>query len=218
MSPSSAASPKAQTPRHHDEPLTPSTHGVTSPADNGDDEDCDGNANDSRNASASANHGAGIDELHTHRRTHTSPNINPHSSSSTTPTPAPPSASASAASKKNGVRTLSDAQLSKKRANDREAQRAIRERTKKQIEGLEQRIRDLESGEAFRQLQEALKAKGAVEVENAELRGRFAQVVEILRPLVGAGGVSGIGGGGTGAVGSGMGGEMGSGMRIESGM
>lgn len=87
--------------------------------------------------------------------------------------------------KKAGMRTLTEAQLEKKRANDREAQRAIRERTKKQIEGLEQKIRDLESGEAFRQLQEALKQKDAIEVENMELKRRLGQVLEVVRPLMG---------------------------------
>lgn len=92
---------------------------------------------------------------------------------------------APAGSKKAGIRTLTEAQLEKKRANDREAQRAIRERTKRQIEGLEQRIRDLESGEAYRQLQDALKQKDAVEAENYELRHKLAQVLEVLRPVAG---------------------------------
>lgn len=38
---------------------------------------------------------------------------------------------------------MTDAQLSRKRANDREAQRSIRQRTKDRIEGLEQRIKEL---------------------------------------------------------------------------
>lgn len=86
--------------------------------------------------------------------------------------------------KKAGMRSLTEAQLEKKRANDREAQRAIRERTKRQIEALEQKIRDLESGEAFRQLQEALKQKDHIELENIELKRRLVQVLEVLRPLV----------------------------------
>lgn len=87
--------------------------------------------------------------------------------------------------KKSGIRTLNPAQLEKKRANDREAQRAIRERTKKQIESLEQKIRDLESGEAYRQLQDALKQREAVEAENLELKRRFAQILELARPFNG---------------------------------
>ncbi|OBT79443.1 hypothetical protein VF21_02104 [Pseudogymnoascus sp. 05NY08] len=42
------------------------------------------------------------------------------------------------------ISKLSAAQLSRKRKNDREAQRATRQRTKAQIEGLEQRTRELE--------------------------------------------------------------------------
>lgn len=41
------------------------------------------------------------------------------------------------------VNTLSPLQLERKRANDREAQRAIRQRTKDHIEGLERKINDL---------------------------------------------------------------------------
>ncbi|KAH8685757.1 hypothetical protein BGZ60DRAFT_523038 [Tricladium varicosporioides] len=41
------------------------------------------------------------------------------------------------------VATLSEAQLARKRANDREAQRSIRQRTKDRIERLEQRIKEL---------------------------------------------------------------------------
>lgn len=88
-----------------------------------------------------------------------------------------------AANKKPDKRTLTKAQQDKKRANDREAQRAIRERTRKQIENLEQRIRDLESGEAYRQLQDALKQKEAVENENVDLKRSLAQVLDIVRPL-----------------------------------
>ncbi|RAL61740.1 hypothetical protein DID88_002806 [Monilinia fructigena] len=45
-----------------------------------------------------------------------------------------------------GVANLTPEQLAKKRANDREAQRSIRQRTKLQIETLETRIRDLTNG------------------------------------------------------------------------
>ncbi|CAG8975273.1 hypothetical protein HYALB_00007974 [Hymenoscyphus albidus] len=45
------------------------------------------------------------------------------------------------------VATLTEAQLARKRANDREAQRSIRQRTKDRIERLEQRIKDLTEGQ-----------------------------------------------------------------------
>jgi chromosome segregation ATPase len=44
------------------------------------------------------------------------------------------------------VATLTPEQLARKRANDREAQRSIRQRTRDHIESLEQRIRDLSGG------------------------------------------------------------------------
>jgi len=43
------------------------------------------------------------------------------------------------------VSTLTAAQLERKRANDREAQRAIRQRTKENTERLERRVADLEA-------------------------------------------------------------------------
>lgn len=44
---------------------------------------------------------------------------------------------------KRSVNSLSTTQLERKRANDREAQRLIRQRTKERIEGLEKQIVDL---------------------------------------------------------------------------
>lgn len=43
--------------------------------------------------------------------------------------------------------TLTEAQLARKRANDREAQRSIRQRTKDRIERLELRIKELTDGQ-----------------------------------------------------------------------
>ena len=47
---------------------------------------------------------------------------------------------------------LTPDQLAKKRANDREAQRAIRERTKGQIEGLERKIQELTSQQPYQEV------------------------------------------------------------------
>lgn len=85
---------------------------------------------------------------------------------------------------KRGVRHLTDAQLAKKRANDRESQRAIRERTKKQIETLESRVKELESGEAYQRLHAIIKEKEVLQVENEEIRSRLASVLSILQPIV----------------------------------
>lgn len=63
--------------------------------------------------------------------------------------------------------TLSTAQLSRKRANDREAQRAIRQRTKEHIESLEQRIAELsvkrEDASSRPGLEEALRRNADLE-------------------------------------------------------
>ncbi|KAH6999974.1 hypothetical protein EDB80DRAFT_128986 [Ilyonectria destructans] len=84
-----------------------------------------------------------------------------------------------------GVANLTPEQLAKKRANDREAQRAIRERTKNQIEALERRIQELTSQQPYQELQAILRAKEAVEQENADIKRRLAGIVAMLQPLIG---------------------------------
>lgn len=72
------------------------------------------------------------------------------------------------------VSTLSQAQLARKRANDREAQRAIRQRTKEHIENLERRIEELTGG-------------GAGDASSlAELRRRNEELENELRRLRGS--------------------------------
>lgn len=74
------------------------------------------------------------------------------------------------------VSTLSAAQLERKRANDREAQRAIRARTKEHIEKLERRIHELTSAdERNEQLLAALKRNKELEEENQMLRASLEQ-------------------------------------------
>lgn len=84
-----------------------------------------------------------------------------------------------------GVANLTPEQLSKKRANDREAQRAIRERTKAQIEALERRVVELTSQQPFQDLQAALKQTQAIQAENEEIKRRLASVISIIQPIVG---------------------------------
>lgn len=84
-----------------------------------------------------------------------------------------------------GVANLTPEQLAKKRANDREAQRAIRERTKNQIEGLERKIRELTSQQPYQELQSVLRQKELVEAENAEIKKRLASVLSLIQPMVG---------------------------------
>ncbi|RMZ87074.1 hypothetical protein DV736_g5703, partial [Chaetothyriales sp. CBS 134916] len=85
-----------------------------------------------------------------------------------------------------GVASLTPEQLAKKRANDRDAQRAIRERTKQTIEGLERRIRDLESAQPYQELQVVLRQKESIQAENDEIRRRLTNVLAIIQPVVGA--------------------------------
>lgn len=79
-----------------------------------------------------------------------------------------------------GVANLTPEQLAKKRANDREAQRAIRERTKNTIEGLEARIRELESQQPYQELQRALADRDRALQECEQLKTRLAAVAGIV--------------------------------------
>ena len=83
-----------------------------------------------------------------------------------------------------GVNNLTPEQLAKKRANDREAQRAIRERTKSQIEALEKKIQDLTSQKPYQELQDALRQKEAVEAENADIKRRLASIQSLIQPIL----------------------------------
>lgn len=84
-----------------------------------------------------------------------------------------------------GVANLTPDQLAKKRANDREAQRAIRERTKNQIENLERRIRELTSQQPYQELQHVLRQKELVEAENVDIKKRLATVLSLIEPILG---------------------------------
>ncbi|KAH8677434.1 hypothetical protein BX600DRAFT_430782 [Xylariales sp. PMI_506] len=83
-----------------------------------------------------------------------------------------------------GVANLTPEQLAKKRANDREAQRAIRERTKNQIENLENKIKELTSQQPYVELQAVIRAKEAVEAELADLKGRMASIMSLIQPIL----------------------------------
>ncbi|KAJ5291716.1 hypothetical protein N7478_000967 [Penicillium angulare] len=83
-----------------------------------------------------------------------------------------------------GVANLTADQLAKKRANDRQAQRAIRERTKTHIEALEQQVRDLSSQKPVLDLQAALIHHERVRVENQELRNSLKAAMDIIQPLL----------------------------------
>ena len=88
----------------------------------------------------------------------------------------------------DAIAPLTPEQLARKRANDREAQRAIRERTKTQIDRLNQRIQELESQQPYHDLQLVLREKEAVQAENADIRKRLESVVSIIQPILHASG------------------------------
>lgn len=83
-----------------------------------------------------------------------------------------------------GVANLTPDQLARKRANDRQAQRAIRERTKSQIEALESRVRELSSQQPYQDLQKLVAEKDRILAENDDIRRRLSTVLGILQPLV----------------------------------
>jgi TolA-binding protein len=90
-----------------------------------------------------------------------------------------------------GVASLTPEQLAKKRANDREAQRAIRERTKSQIETLEKRIQELTSQQPYQELQAVIRQKEAIQAENDDIRRRLESVLAVIQPIVTAHGLTG---------------------------
>tara|TARA_R110002003_G_scaffold388_4_gene19320 strand:+ start:2752 stop:3189 length:438 start_codon:yes stop_codon:yes gene_type:complete len=83
-----------------------------------------------------------------------------------------------------GVANLTPEQLARKRANDREAQRAIRERTKNQIDRLNQRIRELESQQPYHDLQVVLREKEQIQAENVDIKKRLESVMSIIQPIL----------------------------------
>ncbi|RAL61739.1 hypothetical protein DID88_002806 [Monilinia fructigena] len=88
-----------------------------------------------------------------------------------------------------GVANLTPEQLAKKRANDREAQRSIRQRTKLQIETLETRIRDLTSQQPYQELQHVIQQKQMVDQENSDIKKRLTQVIALITPILGTHGL-----------------------------
>lgn len=63
--------------------------------------------------------------------------------------------------------------------------RAIRERTKNQIEALERKIGELTSQQPYQELQHVLRQKEVVEAENADLKKRLASVMSLIQPVMG---------------------------------
>ena len=84
-----------------------------------------------------------------------------------------------------GVANLTPDQLERKRANDREAQRAIRERTKNHIDRLNARIREYEQSSPFQELQAVVRQKEAILAENEDMKRKMGQIVAMLQPFLG---------------------------------
>jgi hypothetical protein len=82
------------------------------------------------------------------------------------------------------VANLTPDQLERKRANDREAQRAIRERTKSQIDRLHARISELENSQPYHELQAVLRQKEEVARENEEIKRQLASFLAVFGRLV----------------------------------
>lgn len=105
----------------------------------------------------------------------------------------PPAKKRRTGTSSRGVANLTPEQLARKRANDREAQRAIRERTKNQIDALNRRIQDLENQQPYHDLQVVLREKDQVFTELQDVRKRLESIVSIAAPaLRGPNGLSGM--------------------------
>ncbi|KAK5661505.1 hypothetical protein OQA88_11409 [Cercophora sp. LCS_1] len=84
-----------------------------------------------------------------------------------------------------GVANLTPEQLAKKRANDREAQRAIRERQRLRNEYYEREIRELKSQRPYQELQAALQQTAAVQAEMDSIKRVLASIVATIEPILG---------------------------------
>ncbi|CAG8981359.1 hypothetical protein HYALB_00012957 [Hymenoscyphus albidus] len=86
---------------------------------------------------------------------------------------------------KRSVSHLSKAQLARKRANDREAQRNIRQRTKEHIENLEKKVKELEAGHRASSMERVLKRNKELEREVAHLQAQVAAKSSSARGSIG---------------------------------
>lgn len=82
------------------------------------------------------------------------------------------------------ARVMNQSQKEKKRQNDRDAQRKIRERTKAQIETLENRVKELESGQAWQDFEKVLARAKQAEAQVQDFNQRFAAVYGVVQPIV----------------------------------
>ncbi|KAG6028882.1 hypothetical protein E4U40_000787 [Claviceps sp. LM458 group G5] len=136
--------------------------------------------------SSIAGHGGGVGAGAGIKRGLGDDEVDPYQASATANAAAEPKKKKKTGTSSRGVANLTPEQLAKKRANDREAQRAIRERTKNQIDALERRIEQLTNLKPYEELQVAIRTKEAVERENADIKRRLASIVTMLQSIVGS--------------------------------
>ncbi|POS85321.1 hypothetical protein EPUL_002943, partial [Erysiphe pulchra] len=80
---------------------------------------------------------------------------------------------------KRSVTHLSKAQLARKRANDREAQRNIRQRTKEHIGNLERKVKELEQSGRSSSVERVLKRNQDLEAEIERLRAHLTSHAQL---------------------------------------
>ncbi|KAF2820398.1 hypothetical protein CC86DRAFT_120734 [Ophiobolus disseminans] len=127
--------------------------------------------------SASSYHSPHMDSLKK------SPPYDGHSSGSESRKQTPGSKKRPSRAGTRSVTTLTAAQLERKRANDREAQRAIRQRTKDHIDTLERQVRDLTAqldNNSSSRTMDLMRRNEELEQENAVLRARLGHAVSAL--------------------------------------
>ncbi|TKA34118.1 hypothetical protein B0A50_00098 [Salinomyces thailandicus] len=90
-----------------------------------------------------------------------------------------------------GVANLTPEQLSRKRANDRDAQRGIRTRAKQTLEAKDRRIAELESQQPHQDLQKVKDELNKVCAERDILRERLERIVGIATGPMGTQGIGG---------------------------
>lgn len=93
-----------------------------------------------------------------------------------------------------GVASLTEEQKFRKRENDREAQRKIRERTKKRIEDLEAQVRELKNSQPHVALQYAEEQRNEALAQVEVMKSRFRQIEVIARggAMSSTGGLNGM--------------------------
>lgn len=105
------------------------------------------------------------------------PSASPH------PLPHPPTINATSKRRARTVSNLTQEQVRKKRDNDREAQRAFRERTKTRIHVLENELVELKAERREQERSNTTQLQALIE-DNRALRSQIKRLTQLARPLV----------------------------------